>query len=253
VFNVLVGTRFDALPAWISTWAKVDPNLLSVTDINQDGLLQLGEIRIGSDIVVLAAPEIAGLPYVISGMVAAGGLAAALSTADGLLLTIANALSHDVYYRIVHPAASTARRVAISKVLLLTVALVAAYVASQRPDNILFLVAASFSLAASAFFPALVLGVFWKRANRWGASLGMIAGIGIAGYYMASRYPALRELLGATGPPELWWGIQPICAGVFGVPLGFGVIVVMSLLTAAPGQQAQALVDRVRYPARGER
>jgi cation/acetate symporter len=253
VFNVLVGTRFDALPAWINTWSKVDPNLLSVIDINGDGLLQLGEIRIGSDIVVLAAPEIGGLPYVISGMVAAGGLAAALSTADGLLLTIANALSHDVYYRIIDPAASTARRVAISKVLLLTVALVAAYVASQRPDNILFLVAASFSLAASAFFPALVLGVFWKRANRIGASLGMIAGIVIAGYYMASRYPALRELFGATGPPELWWGIQPICAGVFGVPLGFGVIVVASLLTAAPGPQAQALVDRIRYPQPGER
>ncbi len=253
VFNVLVGTRFDALPAWISTWAKVDPNLLSVIDINADGLLQLGEIRIGNDIIVLAAPEIAGLPYVISGMVAAGGLAAALSTADGLLLTIANALSHDVYYRIIDPAASTARRVAISKVLLLSVALVAAYVASQRPDNILFLVAASFSLAASAFFPALVLGVFWKRANRWGASLGMIAGMGVAGYYMASRYPALRELFGATGPPELWWGIQPICAGVFGVPLGFCVIVAASLLTAAPGPAAQALVDRIRYPARGER
>jgi cation/acetate symporter len=99
----------------------------------------------------------------------------------------------------------------------------------------------------------LVLGVFLKRANRIGASLGMIAGIVIAGYYMASRYPALRDLFGATGPPELWWGIQPICAGVFGVPLGFAVIVMASLLTAAPGPQAQALVDRIRYPGPGER
>ncbi|MBT9524035.1 MAG: VC_2705 family sodium/solute symporter, partial [Rhizobacter sp.] len=97
VFNVLVGTPFDQLPAWITNWARVDPGLLSVVDINKDGLFQLGEMKIGGDIIVLATPEIGGLPYVISGMVAAGGLAAALSTADGLLLTIANALSHDLY------------------------------------------------------------------------------------------------------------------------------------------------------------
>ena len=126
VFNVLVGTPFDQLPAWIAHWSKVDPTLLSVVDINKDGILQLGEMRIGGDIIVLATPEIGGLPYVVSGMVAAGGLAAALSTADGLLLTIANALSHDLYYKMIDPNASTARRVTISKVLLLVVALAAA-------------------------------------------------------------------------------------------------------------------------------
>ena len=126
VFNVLVGTPFDKLPAWIAAWNRVDPALLSVTDVNKDGILQLGEMRIGGDIIVLATPEIGGLPYVISGMVAAGGLAAALSTADGLLLTIANALSHDLYYKMIDPNASTARRVAISKALLLVVALAAA-------------------------------------------------------------------------------------------------------------------------------
>jgi cation/acetate symporter len=111
----------------------VDPTLLSVADINKDGILQLGEMSIGGDIIVLATPEIAGLPYVISGLVAAGGLAAALSTADGLLLTIANALSHDLYYKMIDPNASTARRVAISKALLLVVASGAAYVAAQKP------------------------------------------------------------------------------------------------------------------------
>jgi len=123
VLNVLVGTPFDQLPAWVGSWAKVDPTLLSVSDINKDGIFQLGEMRIGGDIIVLATPEIAGLPYVVSGMVAAGGLAAALSTADGLLLTIANALSHDLYYKMIDPNAPTARRVMISKVLLLVVAL----------------------------------------------------------------------------------------------------------------------------------
>jgi hypothetical protein len=193
--------------------------------------LQLGEMKIGGDIIVLATPEIGGLPYVISGMVAAGGLAAALSTADGLLLTIANALSHDLYYKMIDPNAPTARRVMISKVLLLVVAVLAALVAAQKPADILFLVSAAFSFAAAAFFPALVLGIFWKRANKWGASLGMIAGLGrITFYYMATQ-PWLRGVFGVTKPIELWWGIQPISAGVFGVPLGFAVIIVVSLLT----------------------
>ncbi|MDE2159547.1 MAG: cation acetate symporter, partial [Burkholderiales bacterium] len=182
VFNVLVGTPYTELPAWIANWHKVDPALLSIADVNGDGIFQLGEMKIGGDIIVLATPEIGGLPYVISGMVAAGGLAAALSTADGLLLTIANALSHDLYYQMIDPNAPTARRVAISKALLLVVAVAAATVASQKPADILFLVSAAFSFAAAAFFPALVLGVFWKRANRWGASLGMLAGLGTTFY-----------------------------------------------------------------------
>ncbi|MEO7854711.1 MAG: sodium:solute symporter family protein, partial [Rubrivivax sp.] len=138
VFTVLVGTPFDRLPEWIASWNKVDPALLSVVDVNKDGILQLGEMKIGGDIIVLATPAIGGLPFVISGMVAAGGLAAALSTADGLLLTIANALSHDVYYKMINPHATTQKRVAISKGLLLIVALFAAYVTSLKPGNILF-------------------------------------------------------------------------------------------------------------------
>jgi cation/acetate symporter len=248
IFSVLVGTPFNRLPDWISAWNRVDPALLSVADVNKDGILQLGEMRIGGDIIVLATPAIGGLPYVVSGMVAAGGLAAALSTADGLLLTIANALSHDLYYKMLDPNASTARRVAISKALLLVVAVAAAAVASQKPADILFLVSAAFSFAAAAFFPALVLGVFWKRANKWGASLGMVAGLGITFYYMATTQTWLRGIFGVTSPVELWWGIQPISAGVFGVPLGFAVIVIVSLLTPAPSRQVQELVEHVRYP-----
>ena len=198
VFNVLVGTPFDKLPAWIAQWSRVDPTLLSVTDVNGDGILQLGEMKIGGDIIVLATPEIGGLPYVISGMVAAGGLAAALSTADGLLLTIANALSHDLYYKMIDPNAPTSRRVTISKILLLVVALAAAYVAAQKPADILFLVSAAFSFAAAAFFPALVLGIFWKRASSMGAVLGMIAGLGVTFYYMATTQPWLRGVFGVT-------------------------------------------------------
>ncbi len=249
VFNVLVGTPFDKLPAWISSWARVDPGLLSVTDINKDGILQLGEMRIGGDIIVLATPEIGGLPYVISGMVAAGGLAAALSTADGLLLTIANALSHDLYYKMIDPNASTARRVTISKILLLVVALAAASVAAQKPADILFLVSAAFSFAAAAFFPALVLGIFWKRATGIAACLGMASGLGITLYYMVMNQAWLRGIFGITSPIDLWFGILPISAGVFGVPLGFAVIILVSLVTPAPSAKIRELVEHVRYPS----
>ena len=250
VFNVLIGTPFDHLPSWVAAWNKVDPTLLSVTDVNHDGILQLNEMSIGGDIIVLATAEIAGLPYVVSGLVAAGGLAAALSTADGLLLTIANALSHDVYYKMIDPNASTARRVTISKVLLLMVALAAAYMAAQKPADILFLVSAAFSFAAAAFFPALVLGIFWKRANGIAASAGMISGLALTFYYMVTTQPWLRDIFGVTSPVVLWWGIQPISAGVFGVPLGFAVIVLVSWITPAPPRQARELVEFVRYPRR---
>lgn len=250
VFNVLVGTPFSELPAWISNWSRVDPALLSVTDVNGDGIFQLGEMRISGDIIVLATPEIGGLPYVVSGMVAAGGLAAALSTADGLLLTIANALSHDLYYKMIDPNAPTARRVSISKALLVVVALAAAAVAAQKPADILFLVSAAFSFAAATFFPVLVLGIFWKRANKWGASLGMIAGLGTTFYYMATTQPWMRSVFGVTSPiaDNIWWGIQPISAGLFGVPVGIAVIIIVSLLTKAPSQETQELVEHVRYP-----
>jgi len=250
VYTLLVGTKFAELPAWVGAWSKVDAALLSVVDVNKDGILQLAEISIGGDIVVLATPEIAGLPYVISGLVAAGGLAAALSTADGLLLTIANALSHDLYYKMIDPNASTHRRVTMSKILLLVVALAAAAVAAQKPADILFLVSAAFSFAAAAFFPALVLGIFWKRANKWGATLGMLAGIGITFFYMTQTQPWMRGMFGVTKPmaDAIWWDIQPISAGLFGVPLGFLVIIVVSLLTPKPDAQVQALVEHVRYP-----
>ncbi|MCB2018423.1 MAG: VC_2705 family sodium/solute symporter, partial [Hydrogenophaga sp.] len=248
VFNVLIGTPFDELPRWVAAWNKVDPSLLAVVDINRDNVLQLNEMTIGGDIIVLATPEIAGLPYVVSGLVAAGGLAAALSTADGLLLTIANALSHDLYYKMIDPNASTARRVTISKMLLLVVALLAAYVAAQKPADILFLVSAAFSFAAAAFFPALVLGIFWKRATGPAASLGMISGLGVTFSYMVTTQPWLRAVFGVESPVALWWGIQPISAGVFGVPVGFLVIVVVSVLTPAPSRRIQELVEHVRYP-----
>ena len=248
IFTSLVGTPFDQLPAWVSTWSRIDPSLLSVADVNKDNTLQLNELTISGDIIVLLTPELSGLPYVVSGLVAAGGLAAALSTADGLLLTISNALGHDLYYKMIDPNASTVSRVTVSKILLLIVALLAAYVAAQKPADILFLVSAAFSFAAASFFPALSLGIFWKRANGIAATLGMVSGLGVTFYYMLINQPWLRATFGITSPVQLWWGIDPISAGVFGVPVGFAVIILVSLITPRPSQKSQDLVEYIRYP-----
>ncbi|HYC35960.1 MAG TPA: sodium:solute symporter family protein [Usitatibacter sp.] len=247
VYTQVVGKSFSELPAWVNAWRAVDATLLNITDVNRDGIVQLAEIVIGGDIIVLATPEIAGLPYVVSGLVAAGGLAAALSTADGLLLTIANALSHDLYYKMINPNATPGVRITVSKFLLLGVAIIAAYVTSLKPGNILFLVGAAFSIAASAFFPALVLGIFWKRASKWGAIAGIVAGLGTCLYYMVHTYPTFIQWFGTT-PIQKWWGLEPISAGLFGVPIGIITIIVVSLLTPAPDRDVQELVDHVRYP-----
>lgn len=242
MYTNLVGSSFASLPAWASAWAKVDPSLLSIVDTNKDGIVQLAEIVIGTDLIVLATPEIAGLPYVVSGLVAAGGLAAALSTADGLLLTIANAMAHDFYYKLINPTATTGRRVFLSKFLLVCAAITAAYVTSLKPGDILFLVGAAFSLGASSFFPCLVMGIFWKRASKWGAIIGMAAGLGICVYYMVTRYP----FFGINMP--LWFGLSPVSAGMFGLPTSLITIFIVSWLTPEPSKDVQELVEHVRYP-----
>ncbi|MDO8319994.1 VC_2705 family sodium/solute symporter [Rhodoferax sp.] len=230
VMSQLVGMRFDALPVWIAQWAKLDPALISVSDINGDHILQFAELQLGPDIVMLATPELGGLPYVVSGLVAAGGLAAALSTADGLLLTIGNALAHDLFYWKNTDRAGTVRRVMLSKFALLLVALIAAYVAAQRPADILFLVSASFSLAGSAFVPVMILGIFWTGVTRIAAVAGMLTGVMLTLYYMVINMPVVRRLLSLEGS-GLWFEIDPVSAGVFGVGAGLLMTIVLSWLT----------------------
>jgi cation/acetate symporter len=194
---------------------------------------------IKSDVVVIATPEIAGLPYVIAGLVAAGGLAAALSTADGLLLAIANALSHDVYYRMVDPTASTQKRLVVARILLVAVAVLGALVATTRPGGILALVAWAFSLAAAGLFPALVMGVWWKRTTKEGAIAGMLAGFGVTLFYLVmTRYGGMGE----------WFGVKNISAGLFGIPTAFIVTYVVSLMTPAPSKEMQDFIDAIRVP-----
>ena len=251
IYNNLVGMPFVDLPSWVSAWSAVDRALISILDLNRDGIVQLSEIQIGGDVIVLAAPEIGGLPYVVSGLVAAGALAAALSTADGLLLTLSNALSHDTLLRVVPSRMGDGRRVILSKVLLLVVAFTAAWAATRTPADILFLVGAAFSFAAATFFPVLVMGIFWKRANQWGATAGMLAGLFTTIFYMVQTQPWLRELvlnIPRSQTVELWWGIQPIAAGVFGAPVAFVAIVVVSWLTPRQGEMTERLVEYLREP-----
>jgi len=247
IYSTLIGSSIAQLPVWVSAWGKI--GLVSIEDVNGDGILQLVELALNPDVILLATPEIAGLPYVISGLVAAGALAAALSTADGLLLTIASALSHDVYYKVYRPDATTQWRLVVSKTLLLVVAVFAATVASQKPATILSMVAWAFSLAGAAFFPALILGVFWKRANAAGAVTGMVIGLLVTLYYMVRVQVDAIPWLGIQGiGMDPWWGIESTSAGVWGVAAGFLTIIVVSLCGQAPSKATQDFVESVRYP-----
>ncbi len=224
LMNSLVGSSFEQLPSWIAQWARIDPALVEVADINGDRILQWGELKLGADIIMLATPELGGMPFVVSGLVAAGGLAAALSTADGLLLTISNALVHDMGSSRKYTPRSAEGRVILSKFALLAVAMLAAFVAALKPAQILSLVSASFSLAAAAFFPAMVLGLHSARIGRSAAVAGMLAGWGLTTYYMVINGVAFRQFWGLAPDSGLWFGIQPLSSGVFGVPAGFVTI-----------------------------
>ena len=240
VMSQLVGQDITALPAWMAQWSRVDGALVSFADVNGDNRLQFSELKLGADILMLATPEIAGLPYVVSGLVAAGGLAAALSTADGLLLTIGNALSHDLAYQGRTDSNYPMKRVMLSKFALLVVALIAAYFAAQKSTGILNLVTASFSFAAAAFVPALIAGCCWPRATRAGALAGMWVGMGVTCFYIAVNMPWVRQYWRLEGS-GLWWGIQPVSAGVFGV--AFGTLALLSVSWLTPNHIARTEPD----------
>tara|TARA_B100000282_G_scaffold281486_1_gene243478 strand:+ start:68 stop:676 length:609 start_codon:yes stop_codon:yes gene_type:complete len=192
------------------------------------------------DIVVLATPEMAGLPYVISGLVAAGGLAAAMSTADGLLLAIANALSHDLYYKIIDPKADTKTRLVVARIMLVVIGAAGAFVASMKLTGILGAVAWAFCFANSGLFFPLVLGVWWKRANRAGAIAGMIGGFAAGAWYL------YMVQFGGMTP---WAGIDGLRFGMIGMPVSLVLMVVVSLMTEEPDAETQKMVEEIRVPS----
>ena len=236
----VIGKSFEEVSnlAWVKHWSSV--GMLAVADQSGDGIVQLNEFFMRPDIVVLATPEIAGLPYVISGLVAAGGLAAAMSTADGLLLAIANALSHDLYYSIIDPKADTKKRLIVARVLLIFIGLAAAFIASLKLTGILGAVAWAFCFASSGLFFPLVLGIWWKRANTAGAIAGMVAGFGVGSWYLYQVY---------AGGMTPWMEIDHLRFGIIGMPVSLIAMVVVSLLTPAPSKEIQDMVDEVRIPS----
>ncbi len=305
VYSTLIGKNLADMPQWVFSWGKLGlvticgkaaESVQAITAAcgavaGHGGVLRLQDFGINTDVVVISTPEIAGLPYVITGLVAAGGLAAALSTADGLLLAIANALSHDVYYKMIDKNAPTARRLVVSRVLLVVVALLAAYTASTKPSDILAMVSWAFSLAAGGLFPALVLGIWWKRANSAGAIAGIAVGFGLTLFYLViSRYyphlgvqyfgmtslqnpvsgaplispenmaKFLADPAIASGPVLVsnplaskvgWLDINNISSALFGLPAGFLAMYVVSMLTAAPSKAMMDFVDACRRPRGG--
>jgi cation/acetate symporter len=303
VYTNIIGRDVTALRPWLFTWGEL--GLIQVCGKNaasldavvaackaiagHPGVVRLQDFVINTDVIVLSTPEIAGLPYVISGLVAAGGLAAALSTADGLLLAIANALSHDIYYKMMDPNAPTFRRLLVARILLLVVAVGAAYTASHRPADILAMVGWAFSLAMAGNFPALVMGIWWKRATTPAAICGIIAGFGLCVFYLVTsryfpgygvKYFGMTSLLNpVTGAPIVdvakamaapnamdtwvaltgpnahplanrvgWFNLNNINCGLLGMPLGFLVIWLVSLITPEPSKEMQAYIDEIRKP-----
>ena len=236
--TAVIGKPFEEVAslAWIQNWSSV--GFLAIADQNGDGILQLNEFFMRPDIVVLATPEIAGLPYVISGLVAAGGMAAAMSTADGLLLAIANALSHDLYYKIIDPKADTAVRLIVARVLLVGIGAIGALIASLQLTSILGAVAWAFCFACSGLFFPLALGVWWKRANRQGALAGMFAGFVAGSAYLYYVYNG--------GTP--WLGLDDVRFGIIGMAASLVAMVVVTLMTPEPDEEIQRMVDETRVP-----
>ena len=237
VLQNVVGQPISALPEWTANWIRT--GLLKITDANNDGILQFSELSINGDIVVLATPEIAGLPFTIAALVAAGGLAAALSTADGLLLVISTAVAHDIYAKIIDPNAPYGRRFLLSRIMILVAAFIAALLAIPQFALIVQLVAWAFSLAASTFFPVVLLGIFWKRANANGAIAGMLGGLIACFVYMIGNYidPRFNVL-----------GLSHLSAGIFGMLANFILLIVVSLATAPAPKYIQDMVDQLRIP-----
>jgi len=301
VFENVIGKPLAQLPGWVYTYGKIGlvqicgTNAVDVATITaacgkiagHTGILQLANFSIQADAIVIATPEIAGLPYVVSGLVAAGGLAAALSTADGLLLAIANALSHDVYARMINKNAPVARKLIIARVILVAVALVAAWVASGRPADIVAMVAWAFSLAAAGLFPALVMGIWSKKTTAAAAVAGIWAGFLTTLVYLVvtryfpgfgvnvlGMYSNVNPVTGAAlvdiaklkaEQPQIfqqgwvaishplaskvgYFNVANISAGLFGMPIGFLTMYIVSKFTTAPTKELQDFIDRIRQP-----
>ena len=249
IINTLSEKPYAEVPQWFTNWEKT--GLLTFDDKNKDGIIQyvadaqINELTVDQDIIVLANPEIANLPPWVIGLVVAGGLAAALSTAAGLLLVISTSISHDLLKNYLRPDISEKNELYAARVAI-AVAVVAAGLAGLNPPGFVAqVVALAFGLAASSFFPAIILGIFDKRMNKEGAITGMIVGI----VFTASYIIYFKPQLGGPGLPEnFWWGISPEGIGTLGMILNFVIALIVSRFTIAPPMEVQELTERIRTP-----
>ena len=249
IINTLSEKPYTEVPQWFTNWEKT--GLLTFNDKNKDGIIQyvadaqINELTVDQDIIVLANPEIANLPPWVIGLVVAGGLAAALSTAAGLLLVISTSISHDLLKNYLWPDISEKNELYAARVAI-AVAVVAAGLAGLNPPGFVAqVVALAFGLAASSFFPAIILGIFDKRMNKEGAITGMIVGI----VFTASYIIYFKPQLGGPGLPEnFWWGISPEGIGTLGMILNFVIALIVSRFTIAPPKEVQELTERIRTP-----
>lgn len=264
VLTEIVGRPIADIPLWLQQWNRHVPELVSYSDVNQDGLLQFRELYLGSDAVMLAMPEIAGMPYAFTALIAAGGLAAALSTADGLLLAMTAVLSRDLLgFSSIKRKDATAearldeksvreRGMLGCKVTLLSVALIASYVAAQRPADIVTLVTLAFSLTAATFFVPVVAGIFWGRANRYGAISAMLIGPVLTLYYWFGKTYLAASASALDLADAYWFGIKPVAAGVFGVAAAaISMVIVTRLtqrLTDSDNSDGNEAIENMRQP-----
>ena len=248
------GATIGETPGWFNTWADV--GLINgpagagtpIEDLNGNGLIDYNggatnELFVNNDIIVLAAPEIAGLPAPIVGLVAAGALAAALSTASGLLLVISSAVANDVYYKKINPAATEARQLLVGRIAMGGAILVAGYLGINPPGFVAQVVALAFGLACASFFPILVLGIFWKKTTAAGATAGLAAGLGVTMAYMLWTIDIYGNSAGIFDIPETGFG-------TIGMLINFAVTMIVSTFTKKPSLAMQELVEEIRYPGK---
>ena len=240
---------YETLPEWFSNWETT--GLLTYTDKNQDGLVQyvadpeINELVIDKDIIVMANPEIADLPNWVIGLMAAGALAAALSTAAGLLLVISSSVSHDLLKKIIYPEITEKGELIAARVAAVFAVILAGYFGINPPDFVAATVALAFGLAAASFFPAIVMGIFSKRMNKEGVISGMVVGISLMLFYM------MKYKLGffGGGTPEDWWfGVSPEGFGTLAMCANILVALIISSQTPAPPKEVQLMVDEIRKP-----
>ncbi|WP_455170008.1 sodium:solute symporter family protein [Aegicerativicinus sediminis] len=253
--NLLTTVRdqpYENVPEWFTKWEKT--GLVTFTDKNGDGTIQyvgdkaINELEIDPDITVLANPEIADLPNWVIALVAAGGLAAALSTAAGLLLVISSSVSHDLIKKVINPSISDNGELIAARISAVGAVCVAGYFGINPPGFVAAVVALAFGLAAASFFPAIILGIFYKRMNKEGAVAGMVVGISFMLYYMVKfKLGWLDETI--PDKSEWWFGISPEGFGTVAMVLNFIVSIVVMKFTKAPPEDVQELVENIRIPS----